>query len=193
MNAQTRPPRAAEMAASAAQVLVVMGVSGSGKSTVAALIAEKLGWMFVDGDSFHTPEHVEKMHAGHALDDEDRAPWLARIAVWIQHRLEAGESGVVVCSALRRAYRDVLTGGSRRVRIVFLDGEKALIAGRLAARQGHFMSPRLLDSQFATLEVPDPDEHPITVGVADPPEMIADRVVARLAAEARPAESGANR
>jgi gluconokinase len=193
MNAQTRPPRAAEMAASAAQVLVVMGVSGSGKSTVAALIAEKLGWMFVDGDSFHTPEHVEKMHAGHALDDEDRAPWLARIAVWIQHRLEAGESGVVVCSALRRAYRDVLTGGSRRVRIVFLDGEKALIAGRLAARQGHFMSPRLLDSQFATLEVPGPDEHPITVGVADPPEMIADRVVARLAAEARPAESGANR
>ncbi|URD35322.1 gluconokinase [Methylobacterium tardum] len=178
------------MATSAAQVLVVMGVSGSGKSTVAALIAEKLGWIFADGDSFHTPEHVAKMHAGHALDDEDRAPWLARIAVWIRHRLEAGESGVVVCSALRRAYRDVLTGGNPRVRVVFLDGNQALIAERLVARQGHFMSPRLLDSQFATLEPPGPDEHPITVGITEPPERIADRVVAQLAAEAC-AETGA--
>ncbi|MGU3666284.1 gluconokinase [Methylobacterium sp. A49B] len=177
-------------AAASAQVLVVMGVSGSGKSTVAALIAERLGWIFVDGDSFHTPEHVAKMHAGHALDDEDRAPWLARIATWIQHRLEAGKSGVVVCSALRRAYRDILTRGSRRVRLVYLDGDKALIAGRLAARQGHFMSPRLLDSQFATLEVPGPDERPIIVGVAEPPEAIADRVVAQLAAEP-PVRSGA--
>jgi gluconokinase len=172
-------------AASAAQVLVVMGVSGSGKSTVAALIAERLGWIFVDGDSFHTPEHVAKMHAGHALDDEDRAPWLARIATWIRHRLEAGESGVVVCSALRRAYRDILTRGSRRVRLVYLDGDKALIAGRLAARHGHFMAPRLLDSQFATLEIPGPDERPITVGIDEPPEAIADRIMARLAAEAR--------
>lgn len=190
MNPQTRTTHDAAMATSAAQVLVVMGVSGSGKSTVAALIAEKLGWIFVDGDSFHTPEHVAKMRAGHALDDEDRAPWLARIAAWIRHRLEAGESGVVVCSALRRAYRDVLTGGNPRVRVVFLDGDKALIAGRLVARQGHFMSPRLLDSQFATLEPPGPDEHPITVGITEPPERIADRVVAQLAAEAR-AETGA--
>lgn len=172
----------------AAQVLVVMGVSGSGKSTVAALIAERLGWMFVDGDSFHSPEHVAKMHAGHALDDSDRAPWLARIAVWIQHRLEAGESGVVVCSALRRAYRDILTHGSRRVRLVYLEGDKALIAGRLAARHGHFMSPHLLDSQFATLEAPGADEHPITVGIADPPAVVAERVVARLVEE-----SGASR
>jgi gluconokinase len=194
MSPQTRTPhnagQHAGIPAGAAQVLVVMGVSGSGKSTVAALIAEKLGWIFVDGDSFHTPEHVAKMHAGHALDDEDRAPWLARIAVWIRHRLEAGESGVVVCSALRRAYRDVLTGGNRQVRVVFLDGDRALIAGRLVARQGHFMSPRLLDSQFATLEAPGPDEHPITVGITEPPERIADRVVAQLAAEAR-AQTGA--
>ena len=184
MNPQTGTTHDAAMATSAAQVLVVMGVSGSGKSTIAALIAEKLGWIFVDGDSFHTPEHVAKMHAGHALDDEDRAPWLARIAVWIRHRLEAGESGVVVCSALRRAYRDVLTGGNPRVRVVFLDGNQALIAERLVARQGHFMSPRLLDSQFATLEPP------ITAGITEPPERIADRVVAQLAAEAR-AETGA--
>ncbi|MCJ2054714.1 gluconokinase [Methylobacterium sp. J-070] len=183
MTAQTG---VADEAAAAAQVLVVMGVSGSGKSTVAALIAERLGWIFVDGDSFHTPEHVAKMHAGHALDDEDRAPWLARIAAWIQHRLEAGESGVVVCSALRRAYRDILTRGSRRVRLVYLEGDKALIAGRLAARQGHFMSPYLLDSQFAALEVPAADERPITVGIGEPPQAIADRVVARLAAETGP-------
>ncbi len=169
-------------AAEPARVLVVMGVSGSGKSTVAALIAERLDWIFVDGDSFHTPEHVAKMHAGLALDDEDRAPWLARIAVWIQQRLAAGESGVVVCSALRRSYREVLTRGSRRaVRIVYLEGDKALIAGRLAARHGHFMSPHLLDSQFATLEAPGPDEHPITVGIADTPEGIAERVVGLLA------------
>ncbi|KST58151.1 carbohydrate kinase [Methylobacterium sp. GXS13] len=184
MASEKRIQNAAEAAASAAQVLVVMGVSGSGKSTVGALIAERLGWIFVDGDSFHTPEHVAKMHAGHALDDEDRAPWLARIAVWIQHRLAAGESGVVVCSALRRAYRDVLTHGSRRVRIVYLDGDRAVVARRLAERHGHFMSPRLLDSQFATLEAPGPDEHPISVGIDAPPEVIADRVVAQLAEEA---------
>jgi gluconokinase len=166
-----------------AQVLVVMGVSGSGKSTVAALVAERLGWIFVDGDSFHTPEHVARMHAGIALDDEDRAPWLARIAVWIGHRLQAGESGVIVCSALRRAYRDVLTGGSRRVRIVYLDGDRATVAARLAGRRGHFMSPRLLDSQFAALEPPGPEEHPITVGILAPPAAIAAAIVARLTEE----------
>lgn len=166
------------------QVLVVMGVSGSGKSTVAALVAEQLGCVFVDGDSFHTPEHIAKMHAGFALDDEDRAPWLARIAAWIRQRLEAGESGVIVCSALRRAYRDVLTGGSRRVRIVYLEGDRALIAARLAKRHGHFMPPGLLDSQFAVLEPPGPEEHPITVGIAESPERIADAILARLAAGA---------
>ncbi|MGH1570067.1 gluconokinase [Methylobacterium sp. P31] len=186
MISSTGTTRGVGAAAEAAQVLVVMGVSGSGKSTVGALIAETLGWAFVDGDSFHTPEHVAKMQAGHALDDADRAPWLARIATWIRQRLAAGESGVVVCSALRRAYRDVLTQGSRRVRLVYLEGDKALIAGRLAERQGHFMSPRLLDSQFATLEVPSPEEHPIIVGITEPPQSIADRVVAQLAAEVRP-------
>ncbi|MCJ2011184.1 gluconokinase [Methylobacterium sp. J-076] len=168
-------------AAAAAQVLVVMGVSGSGKSTVAALVAERLGWIFVDGDSFHTPEHVAKMHAGLALDDEDRAPWLARIAVWIRQRLEAGESGVIVCSALRRVYRDVLTGGSRRVRIVYLEGDRAVIAARLAGRHGHFMPAGLLDSQFAALEPPAPEEHPITVSILAPPDALAARIVAHLA------------
>lgn len=164
-----------------AQVLVVMGVSGSGKSTVAALLAERLGWIFVDGDSFHTPEHIAKMHAGRALDDEDRAPWLARIAAWIRQRLEADESGVVVCSALRRSYRDLLTGGSRRVRIVYLEGDKEVIAGRLAHRHGHFMAPGLLASQFAVLEPPGPDEHPITVGILEAPEAVTAQILARLA------------
>ncbi|WP_426313673.1 gluconokinase [Methylobacterium fujisawaense] len=184
MTSQSEPAPDAGTAA-AGQVLVVMGVSGSGKSTVAALIAETLGWIFVDGDSFHTPEHVAKMHAGLALDDADRAPWLARIATWIQQRLDAGESGVVACSALRRAYRDVLNRGSQRVRLVYLDGDRTLIAQRLAERQGHFMPPRLLDSQFAALEIPGADEHPITVGIRESPEAIADRVVAELAAEMR--------
>jgi gluconokinase len=175
-------------ATTGAQVLVVMGVSGSGKSTVAALVAERLGWIFVDGDSFHTPEHIAKMHSGLALDDEDRAPWLARIAVWIRQRLEAGESGVIVCSALRRAYRDVLTGGSRHVRLVYLEGDKGVVAARLAERRGHFMSPRLLDSQFAVLEPPAPEERPITVSILDTPEAIAERIIA-LATRPTPTET----
>jgi gluconokinase len=157
-----------------------MGVSGSGKSTVAALVAERLGWIFVDGDSFHTPEHIAKMHAGHALDDEDRAPWLESIAVWIAQRLAAGEPGVVVCSALRRAYRDVLTRGRPEVRIVYLEGSRALIAGRLAARHGHFMPARLLDSQFSALEPPGPGENALAIGIEDAPEQVADAVIARL-------------
>ena len=169
------------------RVLVVMGVSGSGKSTVAALAAERLGWTFADGDDFHTTEHVAKMKAGHALDDADRTPWLARIATWIRQRLAAGESAVVACSALKRAYRDALTGGHRDVRIVYLDGAQALVAGRLAARQGHFMAASLLASQFAILEPPGPDEHPITVGIDRPAEGIADAIVAHVQAEGAPA------
>lgn len=171
----------------AARVLVVMGVSGSGKSTVAALVAERLGWIFADGDSFHTPAHIAKMQAGQALDDGDRAPWLARIAAWIRQRLEAGESGVIACSALRRSYRDILTGGSRRVRIVYLEGDREVIAGRLAHRHGHFMPRGLLASQFAVLEPPGPDEHPITVDILEPPEAMAARILARLAEAGRDA------
>ena len=157
-----------------------MGVSGSGKSTVAALVAERLGWIFVDGDSFHTPEHIAQMHAGRALDDEDRAPWLESIAVWIDQRLAAGEPGVVVCSALRRAYRDRLTRGHPGVCVVYLEGSRALIAGRLAARHGHFMPLRLLDSQFAILEPPGPEERTVAVGIEDPPAQVAEAVIARL-------------
>lgn len=161
-------------------VLVVMGVSGSGKSTVAGLLAERLGWAFVDGDDLHTPEHVARMRAGHPLGDAERAPWLASVRSWIDARLAAGANGIVVCSALRRSYRDAVTQGRRAVRIVYLEGSRALIAERLSRRRGHFMPAALLDSQFAALEPPGPDERPITVGITDGPEAIAATIAARL-------------
>ncbi|MCJ2033303.1 gluconokinase [Methylobacterium sp. J-068] len=157
-----------------------MGVSGSGKSTVAACLAERLGWTFVDGDSFHSPEHVAKMRAGHPLDDDDRAPWLAAIGAWIDTRLQRHEPGVVVCSALRRAYRDVLVRRRDAVRIVYLDGDRDLIERRLAERRGHFMPATLLDTQFAILEPPAPEEDAVSVRIDAAPEAIAATIAARL-------------
>lgn len=161
-------------------VLVVTGVSGSGKSTVASLLAERLGLPFADGDDFHTPENVARMRAGHPLDDAARGPWLARIRAWIDARLEEGEGGVVACSALKRGYRRALTGDRSTVRVVFLEGSRALIGRRIAARRGHFMPASLLDSQFAALEPPGPDENPITVGIEDGPDAIVAAVAVRL-------------
>lgn len=161
-------------------VLVVMGVSGSGKSTVAALLAERLGWPFVDGDDFHTPESIARMRDGHPLDDAARTPWLGRIRDWIDARLAAGENGVVACSALKRAYRRALTGDRPQVRIVFLEGSRAVIQERVRARHGHFMPASLLDSQFATLEPPGRDEDPISVGIEEGPDAIAAAVATRL-------------
>lgn len=161
-------------------ILVVMGVSGSGKSTVAESLAARLGWAFVDGDSFHSPEHVAKMRGGHPLDDDDRAPWLAAIGAWIDTQLQKREPGVVVCSALRRAYRDALVRGRDAVRIVYLDGARALIERRLATRRGHFMPAALLDTQFAILEPPVPEENAIRVGIDAAPADIVATIVARL-------------
>lgn len=161
-------------------VLVVMGVSGSGKSTVAALLAERLGWTFADGDDFHSPESIARMRGGHPLDDAARAPWLGRIRDWIDARLAAGENAIVACSALKRAYRRTLTGDRAEVRIVFLEGDRAVIQGRAQARHGHFMPPSLLDSQLAALEPPGPDEDPITVGIEDGPDAIVAAIAARL-------------
>jgi gluconokinase len=161
-------------------VAVVMGVSGSGKTTIAKRVAEREGWRLVEGDDFHPPENVAKMHAGIPLTDEDRWPWLRAIAREIDAIRARGESAVVTSSALKRAYRDILIGGRPDVALVYLQGSHDLIAKRLAARTGHFMPPTLLDSQFATLEEPAADEHPIVVSIAPTPDEIVEDVMKKL-------------
>ncbi len=160
--------------------VVVMGVSGSGKSTVAESLAARLGWRYADGDSFHPPSNVAKMSTGQPLSDEDRWPWLRAIAGEIDRLSAAGERGVIACSALKHAYREVLVHGRDDVRLVFLDGAQDLIAARLAARRGHFMPPGLLASQFGTLERPQADERPIIVSIDAPVARIVDDIVTQL-------------
>ena len=161
-------------------VLVVMGVSGSGKSTIADRLAKRLAWSYEDGDRFHPGRNVAKMSAGHPLTDEDRWPWLLAIANEIDRVCMAGEHAVIACSALKRAYRDVLVHGRSDVRIVFLKGTQQLVAHRLAQRKDHFMPPGLLDSQFNTLEPPDAGETPITVSIDASVETIVDDIVRQL-------------
>jgi gluconokinase len=160
--------------------LVVMGVSGSGKSTIADALAKRLNWRFEDGDGFHPASNVAKMSAGHPLTDEDRWPWLQAIADEIDRVCGKGDRAVVACSALKRAYRNVLVHGRDDVRIVFLDGTEALVASRLAARRGHFMPPGLLASQFKTLEPPTPDEQPVAVSIDATVEAIVDDIIGQL-------------
>jgi len=160
--------------------LVLMGVSGSGKSTIADRLAARLGWRYEDGDKFHPPANVAKMSAGQPLTDEDRWPWLQAIADEIDRLSAAGQRAVVACSALKRSYRDILVHGRDDVRIVFLNGTQDLIADRLAARKGHFMPPGLLASQFRTLEPPPPGERPITVSIDAPVEAIVDDIIRQL-------------
>jgi len=157
-----------------------MGVSGSGKSTVAGALAERLGWALAEGDDFHSPENVAKMHAGTPLTDADRQPWLKSIAGWIGTRLKAGQSGIVTCSALKRAYRDLLTGGRPEVRFVYLKGSPEVMARHLAGRHGHFMPASLLASQFETLEEPGPDEPVLTVDDDQLVEAIVEEIVRQI-------------
>jgi gluconokinase len=157
-----------------------MGVSGSGKSTIAAELAERLSWTFEDGDRFHPASNVAKMSAGQPLTDEDRWPWLQAIADEIDRVCQAGGHVVIACSALKRAYRQVLVHGRRDVRIVFLKGTQPLIADRLARRKGHFMPPGLLESQFKTLEPPAADENPVTVSIDASIETIVKDIVRQL-------------
>jgi carbohydrate kinase (thermoresistant glucokinase family) len=161
-------------------VLVVMGVSGSGKTTIAKGVAAAKGWSVLEGDTFHPPANVAKMASGTPLTDEDRWPWLQAIAAAIDTDRARGENAVVACSALRRAYRDILIGGRPDVRLVYLQGSQALIAERMRARHGHFMPPELLDSQFQTLEEPGPDENPITVEIGGTPDEIVHAITERL-------------
>ena len=146
-------------------VLIVMGVTGVGKSTIAEAVAARLGWPFQEGDALHPPANIQKMHAGVPLDDVDRAPWLAAVRAWIDARVAAAEPGLITCSALKRAYRTGLVGGRANVRLLYLHADRAVLEARLARRTGHFMPPSLLESQLATLQEPTADERPIVVQV----------------------------
>jgi gluconokinase len=163
------------------KVLLLMGVSGSGKSTVGALLAGKLNWPYADADSFHSAANVAKMAAGHPLDDDDRLPWLQSIRAWIDERVTKGEPGVVSCSSLKRKYRDVLR--RPEVTFVYLRGTRAQIEQRLVARQGHFFKPSMLDSQFADLEEPSADENVITADIGGTPAEIVGAIVAATGVE----------
>ena len=163
--------------------IVVMGVSGAGKSTVGRLIAARLDCPFRDADSFHPKANIEKMSRGEPLTDADRWPWLNAIAAWIAEHRAAGTTCVVTCSALKRVYRDIVTDRQRAdVRLVYLKGGFDLIAARLASRTDHFMPPALLKSQFDTLQEPRADERAITAQIDATPEEIAAAVVGQLGA-----------
>lgn len=160
------------------QVVVIMGVAGTGKTTIGPLLAARLDVPYAEGDDFHPPANIEKMTAGTPLTDDDRLPWLDAIGAWAHGR--AGHGGVVSCSALKRAYRDRLRAAAPGVVFVHLTGGRALIEDRMSHRQGHFMPTALLDSQFATLQPLEPDEAGVAVDVAGSPEEITERAVTAL-------------
>jgi gluconokinase len=164
-------------------VLVIMGVSGSGKTTIATLLAKKLGWDYRDGDEFHPQANVEKMKSGVPLTDEDRWPWLEAIARFIDDELARGSKAIVTCSALKRRYREIIIDGRKGVRLVYLKGDKALLEKRLKKRHGHFMPSSLLQSQFDALEEPGPEENPLIVSVDGTPEQIVERIVEKVKRE----------
>lgn len=160
--------------------IVVMGVSGCGKTTVAAALAQRLGWDLVEADAFHSTANVEKMRAGTPLTDDDRWPWLDAIAAHIGRARGEGRPCIVACSALKRRYRERLARGRGDVRFVYLKGEYATVAARLEARKGHYMPPALLRSQYDALEEPGADENPLVVSVESPVAAIVEEVAATL-------------
>lgn len=161
-------------------LVLVMGVSGAGKSTVGALLAARLGLRFADADEFHPAANIAKMSRGEPLTDEDRWPWLDAIGAWLDAQGAATGGGVVTCSALKRVYRARLLAARPAVRLLHLHGEPALIAARQAARPGHFMPASLMASQFATLELPGEEERPIVLSVEATPEAIVQAAIAAL-------------
>jgi len=165
-------------------ILVIMGVSGVGKSSVAQELAARLGWPFEEGDALHPEANVAKMHAGIPLTDADRQPWLERVAAWIDDQRAHKQPGIITCSALRRSYRQIIIGDRPEVRLIYLRGSRDLIAQRLAARSGHFMPASLLQSQFDVLEEPDPGEDPLTVDVETSAGQIATEIIRLLGASA---------
>ena len=178
MSVQTRPAKDASLSAPA--VVLVMGVSGSGKSTISALLASRLRWEFEDADWLHPAANVDKMHSGIPLTDDDRLPWLDAVAAWIDHCRRSGKHGVIACSALKRRYRDILIGDRTDVRLVYLKGTEELIARRIATRLEHFMPGSSLHSQFDALEEPGPDENPIVISIEPRPREIVAQIVSAL-------------
>jgi ribose 5-phosphate isomerase A len=165
-------------------ILVIMGVSGAGKSTVAAELAARLGWPSEDGNALHPETSVAKMHAGIPLTDADRQPWLERLAGWIDGQRAAKQPGIITCSALKRSYRQTVVGDRPEVRLIYLRGSRDVMADHLGARSGHFMPVDLLQSQIDALEEPGPDENPLIVDVSLPASRIADEIIHLLGASA---------
>ena len=162
------------------RIVLLMGVSGCGKSTIGARLSRCLGWPFRDADSFHPAANVDKMSRGQPLTDEDRWPWLDAIGTWMDDQRRHGCSAIVSCSALKRVYRQRLFDGRPQVRLVYLQGSKSLIADRMQGRRNHFMPPALLDSQFAALEEPARDERALVVNIAMIPKRVVDTIVGGL-------------
>jgi ribose 5-phosphate isomerase A len=161
-------------------VLVVMGVSGSGKSRIAEELSARLGWPFEEGDSLHPEANIAKMHAGIPLTDADRLPWLQRVAAWIDEQRSKKQPGIITCSALKRTYRQVIIGDRPEVRLVYLRGGRDSIAEHLAGRHAHFMPPALLRSQIDTLEEPEPSEDPLIVDASASATQVADEIIRLL-------------
>jgi ribose 5-phosphate isomerase A len=161
-------------------ILVIMGVSGTGKSTVARELAGRLGWSFEEGDALHPEANVAKMHAGIPLTDADRQPWLERVAGWIDGQRAKKQPGIITCSALKRSYRQIIIGDRPEVRLVYLRGGRDLVAEHLAGRRSHFMPASLLQSQFDILEEPDPSEDPLTIDVGPPAGQVAEEIIRLL-------------
>lgn len=164
-------------AAQPPSILLLMGVSGCGKTTTAQRLSRRLGWTFRDGDTFHPPTNVEKMASGQPLTDDDRWPWLDAIGLWIDEQRLANANAIVTCSALKRTYRQRLLHGRPDVQLVYLKGSRSLIADRISRRRNHFMPAKLLDSQFSTLEEPLGHERPLVVNVAMPPNRVVERIL----------------
>lgn len=162
-------------------IVVMAGVSGSGKTTIGMLLAAHLGWPFEDGDALHPAANIAKMRAGIPLTDSDRRPWLAALGAWMDQQIAVGRSAVVACSALKRSYRDQLCHGRPEVRVVILDVDQATLAARLTARHGHFFPPQLLASQLAELEPPGPGEkQALVMPATGPPAEVAAEIIRRL-------------
>lgn len=168
-------------------ILIVAGVAGCGKSTVGTLLAKALRWPFADADLFHSPANLAKMRSGVALNDQDRAPWLRKCIEWMDARIEAGESGVLACSVLKRSYRDTLLSGHPTAMIIFLAVSKEELSSRLTSRSGHFFPVRLMESQLDIMEPPEPDEKQVRTVVAEgnPGETVS-KIIAMLWPQGQP-------